>query len=144
MNANKLSDKKINEIRYFCYREDVSREAANRTIQIVDNGKKISIPVRYLHQSPQETYVHYISEIEKDEDKISISCFTKYKPKEMKKPHRKIDMCPLCAKGKEIQATIKKLEAKTESDENDDNLLLQLKDELELINDHAKCAMVRQ
>ena len=138
VNVNKLSDKKINEIRDFCYREDVSREAANRTIQIVDNGKKISVPVRYLHQSPQETYVHYISETEKGEDKISISCFTKYMPKEMKKPHRKTDMCPLCAKGKEIQATIKKLEAKTERDENDDNLLLQLKDELELINDHVK------
>ena len=106
VNANMLSEETVNIIRDFWMQEDVSREAANRTVIVGSGPDKLAVPVRYLLQSDTETYVHFIEA--HPDTSISSSSFYKYKPEQIKKAQRQTDMCPICTKGKEVQASLQR------------------------------------
>merc|ERR1712232_1505213 len=49
--TKKLSVDTVNTIREFYYNEDITREAANRTVKIGKGNNKVTIAVRYLQSS---------------------------------------------------------------------------------------------
>lgn len=124
VNSNTLSDTTVEVIRGFFY--DASRQAMNRTIKVGPPGQKITAPVRYLHEPLQETFIQFGNKY--PEYKVSFSSFRKYKPPQIKKPHRDTDMCPYCEQRKE---TIIQLEACNNEEEK-----ARLTEDLRLFNNH--------
>merc|ERR1739848_959521 len=82
--TKKLSGDTVNTIREFYYNEDITREAANRTVKIGKGNNKVTIAVRYLQSSMRNAYLQYCDKVDnEDYPCVSFSSFRNLKPKEI-------------------------------------------------------------
>lgn len=92
----KLTDELVRQIRDFVYRDDISYEAANRSI----TKRGAITAVRYFNYSKLKTWKLFQTEFENTT--ISFSSFLKILPKELKKARKSSDCCHFCVRGKRI------------------------------------------
>ena len=137
--TKQLSDVAIQSIKDFYYLDDVSREAANRTVKVGPKGRKTSIPVRYLQDTKRNTFLKYTEHCRKETIKgPSFSSFQKYKPKEIKKAKRDSDLCPICSEGKRIRPIINRLQKVQVPSEEQTAELNDLLEKIALIDRHIE------
>lgn len=132
---NRLNEEKVDLIRRFFYREDVSRESANRTVLIGEKGNKIPISARFLLDNQRNLYSYFL-ELNEEGYKPSFSTFRKYMPIEMKEARRETDLCQICAEGEVKEGELNKLLSLGRRTPIQQQRITKLREELELINKH--------
>jgi len=137
--TKKLSVGTVNKIREFYYDEDVTREAANRTVKIGKGNNKVAIAVRYLQSSMRNAFLEYCEKV-KNEDYpcVSFSSFRNLKPKEIKKAKRDTDLCPLCVERKRLRALKNNLERKLNPSDAEIKQLNEITTNLQAIDRHIE------
>lgn len=69
----------------------------------------MDIPVRYRHSTLKEAFLSFPFK-----DELSFATFYKYFDKNIKKPHRKSDLCEYCEYGRELTIQIREQAAKND------------------------------
>ena len=94
----KLSEEMVTKIREYC--EEESWPCPNRTVR---NGQG----VRYWRKPIQVIHAGFLKR--NAEEKISLTTFRKYIPRNFKKPRRWTDLCKICETGRKKVSQIEKL-----------------------------------
>ena len=137
--TKKLSVDTVNTIREFYYNEDITREAANRTVKIGKGNNKVTIAVRYLQSSMRNAYLQYCEKVDnEDYPCVSFSSFRNLKPKEIKKAKRDTDLCPICVEGKRIRALKNNLERRLNLSDEEIKQLNDITANLQAIDRHIE------
>ena len=143
-NTNRLSPEKLEAIENFYFRDNITREAANRSVLIEEeNGSpkklKLPVPVRYLQSGGlRNAHEQYQQEHLSKNLGVSLSSFKKYKPKEIKKAKRDSDLCNICVEGKKISARVKKLSLKENLTKDEKEQIKVMKGQESLYIEHRK------
>jgi len=147
-NTNNISQETVEAIRKFCYKDSISREAANRTVLSkykTNDGKiiKTPIPVRYLQDTKRNIHLKYIKE-HSNEDSVSLSTFKKYMPHELKKATRDTDKCNICEEGKKRLNYLNILKKKTNPTIQQKNKIKELEEQVNLYLEHRETQKIIQ
>jgi len=96
------------QIQKFFYQDDVSLPAANRVISSTKKGETRTIPVRHVECCFSCAFTKFKKQL--PDLKVSESTFRRNIPKEIKKPLKKSDLCPICHKGRFLEKRLKEVE----------------------------------
>ena len=130
--GNEMSQENVNLIKDFFYKDEVTREAANRTVKIGATNEKVAVAVRYLQDTKSNLHREFIEK----HFYLSRKSFDKYTPKEVKKCKRDTDKCIICAEGIKLRQSVTQLETiACRSLDQDQELAKALKD-LKAIDEH--------
>merc|ERR1712054_485818 len=141
-NTNTISQETVEAIRNFCYKDSISREAANRTVinrYTTNDGEiiKTRIPVRYLQDTKRNIHNAYMDE-QREKYPVSLSTFKKYMSHELKKATRDTDKCNICEEGKKYLNYLNILKKKKEPTILQQNKIKELEEKVKLYLEHRE------